>query len=240
MRPDCAIAVMAKAPQSGRSKTRLCPPLTPDLAADLSGAFLRDTTENMAAAARNAAIARYAAYAPVGTQALLAAHLAAGTRPILADGSITAPEGVTGFGACLLHAMRQIFARHHSAACVLSSDTPTLPTRLLVQAAALLLDERGRGQRIVFGPCEDGGYYLLGMTSCHASLFSNIAWSTDGVADATRARARQAGLEMVELDTWYDVDDATSLGRLADDTEGYAAPFTRRTMARLGINAVLA
>ena len=43
----CAIGVMAKAPQSGRSKTRLCPPLTPDQAATLSAAFLRDTTGNI-------------------------------------------------------------------------------------------------------------------------------------------------------------------------------------------------
>ena len=48
----CAIAVMAKAPQAGRSKTRLCPPLLPEQAAALSAAFLRDTTENLAVAAR--------------------------------------------------------------------------------------------------------------------------------------------------------------------------------------------
>ena len=49
---------MAKAPEAGRSKTRLCPPLLPEQAAALSAAFLRDTTESMVAAARLAPIVR--------------------------------------------------------------------------------------------------------------------------------------------------------------------------------------
>ena len=56
LRRDCAIGVMAKTPRAGRSKTRLCPPLTPEQAASLSAAFLRDATENMAAAAHLAPI----------------------------------------------------------------------------------------------------------------------------------------------------------------------------------------
>ena len=43
---------MAKAPQPGRAKTRLCPPLLPTQAAELSAAFLRDITENIALASR--------------------------------------------------------------------------------------------------------------------------------------------------------------------------------------------
>jgi hypothetical protein len=39
----CALAVMTKAPQAGRVKTRLVPPLTPEEAAKLNKCFLRDT-----------------------------------------------------------------------------------------------------------------------------------------------------------------------------------------------------
>ncbi|HJY54652.1 MAG TPA: hypothetical protein VKD89_11560, partial [Candidatus Udaeobacter sp.] len=38
----CALAVMTKAPQAGRVKTRLVPPLTPEEAAELNKCFLRD------------------------------------------------------------------------------------------------------------------------------------------------------------------------------------------------------
>ncbi|MDP4006580.1 DUF2064 domain-containing protein [Methylobacterium sp. NEAU K] len=221
---------MAKAPQSGRSKTRLCPPLTPDQAACLSAAFLRDTTESMRAAARSAPIAAYAAYAPAGTEAFLTPHLAPGTALLLADGDAPAPAGVEGFGRCLLQAVADLLARGHAAACVLSSDTPTLPTRFLTTAADILLAPSDRG---VLGACEDGGYYLLGLKRAHARLFADIAWSGDTVAEATRARAREIGLELVELDSWYDVDDAASLARLIADQGGYPAPETRSALSRL-------
>ena len=228
---------MAKTPQAGRSKTRLCPPLRPEQAAALSAAFLRDTTENIAAAARLAPIIGYAAYAPAGTEPQLRPHLAAGTIPILADGSPAMPGGVDGFGRCLLHAIQAQLAQGHDAACVLSSDTPTLPTHALVQAAETLL---AAGDRIVLGACDDGGYYLLGMKAAHAGLFADIAWSTDGVVAATRDRARTLGLDLVELPPWYDVDDAAALATLLQGTAGYAAPHTGAAIDRLGLRSILA
>jgi rSAM/selenodomain-associated transferase 1 len=229
---SCAIGVMAKAPQAGRSKTRLCPPLTPAQAAEMSAAFLRDTTENMAAAAGNAPIAPYAAYAPLGTETLLQACLADGTALLLADGSPPMPEGVAGFGRCLLHAIQGMLDAGHTAACVLSSDSPTIPTDFLVQAATLLL---APGDRAVLGPADDGGYYFLGLKAAHAELFRDIAWSTETVAETTRTRAREIGLDLIELEPWYDVDDAASLGVLLRESAGYAAPVTRAAIARLGL-----
>jgi rSAM/selenodomain-associated transferase 1 len=231
MTPSCAIGVMAKAPQAGRSKTRLCPPLTPEQAAAMSAAFLRDTTENMAAAARQAPMAPYAAYAPLGTESLLRGCLAEGTALLLADGSPPAPEGVAGFGRCLLHAIEGMLAAGHAAACVLSSDSPTIPTAFLVQAATLLL---APGDRAVLGPADDGGYYLLGLKAPHAAMFRDIAWSTGDVAETTRARAREIGLDLIELEPWYDVDDAASLGVLLRERAGYGAPATRAAIASLG------
>ncbi len=101
----CAVAVMAKAPRAGLSKTRLCPPLSPDQAAALSAAFLRDTTDNLFAAARSAPVVPYAAYAPVGSEEIVIPHLAPGTALVLADGSAAAPPGVDGFGRCLFQAI---------------------------------------------------------------------------------------------------------------------------------------
>jgi uncharacterized protein len=228
---------MAKSPRPGHSKTRLCPPLIPEQAALLSAAFLRDTTENMIAAARTAPITGYAAYAPLGAEALLQPHLAPGTPCIPADGNIPASPGVEGFGRCLLHATQEMFARGHAAVCVLSSDTPTLPTTVLARAAWLLLD--GDDRRIVLGACDDGGYYLLGMRALHAGLFADITWSTDTVADATRARAAALGLDLIELSPWYDIDDAASLARLATDDTGYAAPWTRGAIQSLDLSQIL-
>ncbi len=225
---------MAKAPQPGRSKTRLCPPLTLEEAATMSAAFLRDITENLACAARQAPITGLIAYAPAGSEALFDGHLAPGTGLILADGITPMPPGVTGFGTCLLHAIEAMLNAGHTGAVVLNSDSPTLPTDYLVRTACLLL---APGDRAVLGPAEDGGYYLLGMTRAHAHLFRDIAWSTAGVAEATRQRAAEIGLELVELPAWYDVDDAGALARLRAETARpgphFPAPASAAALTRL-------
>ncbi len=231
----CAIAVMAKAPRPGACKTRLTPPLSPEHSAALGAAFLGDVTANLAEAAKHADIARYVAYAPAGTEAMFGTILAPGTELVLADGAADMPDGVEGFGRCLLHAVRALLAAGHDSVCVLNADSPNLPTATLLEAARLLAQP---GERAVLGAAEDGGYYLLGLKRPHAAPFSRIAWSTGAVADQTRARCREAGLPVAELPPWYDVDDAASLSRLFADMEGehgFAAPATRHCANLLGL-----
>ena len=223
---------MAKAPKPGYAKTRLCPPLSPDQAADLSGAFLRDITENIALASNDVPIQGCVAYAPVGAEALFDGHLASGTSLVLADGSPPMPSDVQGFGRCLLHAAQAMFELGFGAVCLLNADGPTLPTAFLVEAARALL---APGERAVLGPADDGGYYLLGMQRPHAHLFAEIEWSTSVVAATTRIRAASLGLDVVSLPTWYDIDDAAALERLRDDAlpPAYSAPVTRACLARI-------
>ena len=89
------------------------------------------------------------------------------------------------------------------------------------------------GDRVVLGPAEDGGYYLIGLKRAHARLFENIAWSTPAVFAQTVDRARELGLEPAVLPSWYDVDDPDSLRRLDAELSGegggrglYRAPYT--------------
>lgn len=235
----CAMGVMAKAPEPGRAKTRLCPPLLPEQAARLSAAFLRDITENIALAGRAVAIHGCIAYAPMGGERWFDGHLAEGTGFVLADGSPPMPDNVQGFGRCLLHAAQAMLGSGFGAACVVNSDSPTLPTELLVQAARVLL---APGERVVLGPADDGGYYLLGMKQAYAHLFADITWSTSGVAAATHERATSLGLDVVMLPVWYDVDDAAALSRLTTELTGamaelqpYQAPATRACMEDIGL-----
>ncbi len=210
---SCGIAFMAKASVPGRAKTRLVPPLTADEAAALNTAFLQDVADNVLLAARHAApeagIAAYAAYGPPGTEEFFRRTLP------FAVGLIGA--WLPDFGDCLLHTIRALFARGHAAAVVLNSDSPTLPTALLVETAAALAEP---GDRVVLGPSSDGGYYLLGLKAAHVRLFEDIAWSTERVAAQTLARAREIGLDVHRLPVWYDVDDADALRRLRAELNG--------------------
>jgi rSAM/selenodomain-associated transferase 1 len=241
----CAIAVMAKAPRPGEVKTRLAPPLARETASALSACFLRDVTENIALAARGMRIHPYVAYAPARSAAFFDGMLADGTSLVLADGAGVAAPGILGLGRCLLHAARSLFAEGHDRVCLVNADTPTLPTALLSQAAAALAED---GDRVVLGPAEDGGYYLIGLKAPHAQLFADVAWSTSKVAEQTRERARALCLPMIELDQWYDVDDVPALHRLCRElTTGrpkngldpFPAPATARCIARLRIAEIL-
>ena len=239
---SCAIAIMAKAPRAGHSKTRLSPPLLPDEARQMSAAFLRDISENiLAAAAECDGIEGYVAFSPPGLEHLFDGVLAPGTELILADGSIAAPPGVEGFGRSLWHATQALFERGHDSVCVLNSDSPTLPTRYLVAAAHRLGEG---GDAVVLGPAEDGGYYLLGMTRPHPSLYAGIAWSTERVAGQTRNAAAEIGLAVHDLPEWYDVDDRHALERLLREFNsggpGYTAPATTACVQRLGLRSRLA
>jgi uncharacterized protein len=212
MIPGCGIAVMAKASAPGRTKTRLVPPLTYDEAAALNTAFLQDIAANLIRAGETTAIKGYMAFGPPGSDVFFLRHLPS------AIGLIDC--WFPNFGDCLFAAIEQILRRGHAAAVVLNSDSPTLPTELLVRTAEILAQP---GDHAVLGPASDGGYYLLGLTAAHRRLFEEIDWSTERVAEQTLARASEIGLPMSVLPTWYDVDDRTALRTLcAEIRDGHA------------------
>jgi uncharacterized protein len=204
--PNFAVAVMAKASQPGRTKTRLVPPLRAEDAAGLNTAFLQDVVANLMLAGRDAPIAPYLAFGPPGSEPFFEAHLPAATGLIEA--------WLPNFGDCLFHAASTLLSLGYTSVGLINSDSPTLPTAILVEAAEAL--DRP-GDRIVLGPSSDGGYYFLGLKHPHRRLFQDVAWSTASVAAETLERAAELGLETVHLPLWYDVDDATSLNRLAAD-----------------------
>jgi uncharacterized protein len=198
--PSCGMAVMAKASQPGLSKTRLCPPLTFDEAARLNTAFLQDVAANIRTAAASIPIAEYMAFGPPGSEHFFRSTLPRGTGLM--------ESWFPHFGDCLFSAITQQFDRGHAAAVVLNSDSPTLPTALLIETAQVLARP---GDRAVLGPSTDGGYYLLGLKRAHRRMFEDIDWSTEKVARQTLERAREIGLSVHMLHAWYDVDDAEAL-----------------------------
>jgi rSAM/selenodomain-associated transferase 1 len=244
-RKKCALAVMIKAPRAGRSKTRLVPPLTHAEAAQLSAGFLRDTADNIASACAvyseaGRKVDAVAAYTPRGAEGALA--------ELLPHEFALLPQRGASFGERLFHAAADLLRVGYESCCLIDSDSPTLPRARLSAAVAEL---RRPGDRLVLGPADDGGYYLIGLKRAHPRLFEEIAWSTADVLTRTIERARETALEVKLLPAWYDVDDASTLRRLydelfdghgGDDATGanhaschaaYHAPHTRAELARL-------
>jgi hypothetical protein len=219
----CGIAVMAKASAPGRTKTRLVPPLTFEEAAQINTAFLRDIADNIRAAAAQASIAGHMAFGPPQARRFFQENV---------PGEIGLIEAwYPNFGDCLFCAIAQLLEAGHSGAVVLNSDSPTLPTSLLVETAQVLARP---GDRAVLGPASDGGYYLLGLKAARRELFEDIAWSTEHVARQTLDRAAELGLAVHVLPQWYDVDDVAALKMLqAELFEGRSfAPHLRPSEPR--------
>jgi rSAM/selenodomain-associated transferase 1 len=233
-RGRCALTVMAKAPVPGQVKTRLTPPLTPEQAAGLNACFLRDTVLNLADAAAATGARWVISFMPAGEEAAF--------ENIVPRGGLLLPQRGNGFGERLLRTAEDLFACGFSSVCLIDSDSPTVPTSAFIRAAKELAE---LGDRVVLGPSEDGGYYLLGLNRPHKHLFEDIAWSTAAVAQQTRERAKQLGLPVVSLPTWYDVDEALSLERLRRElfsrgfdarsqSAAYPASFTRGYLRQIG------
>jgi rSAM/selenodomain-associated transferase 1 len=216
-----ALVVVGKAPEAGRTKTRLSPPLSPAQAADLSGAFLHDTI----ALATTAAWDRVSVVYPPTLDAERV------LRALLPPEVHLAAQRGEGLGAALADAFRSHLEAGFSRVVLIGSDNPTLPPSLLADADRVL-----DAHDLVLGPSADGGYYLIGMDRPHLGVFEGITWSTSVVCQQTLARARKLGLRSATIQTWYDVDTAADLTRLQDELDGLpssVAPATRAVLARL-------
>ena len=223
----CAVAIMAKASTPGLAKTRLAPPLTFAEAAELNTAFLRDMSAKVMQAGAAQPIAPYVAYGPPGSEPFF--------RSLLPAEVALTPVWGPHFGECLWRTTSVLLEAGHDSACVLNSDSPTLPAAYLAEAARILAEP---GDRAVLGPSTDGGYYILGLKQAHRHMFADIAWSTETVAQQTRERAREIGLALHELPAWYDVDDAQTLGLLLADV-GLTRGRTREGADRAEATAAL-
>ena len=211
---------MCKAPRPGQAKTRLAVLIGAEAAAALSAAFLRDVAAAIAAIPSDVGYNGYGVYAPAGAESELRQVLPASFRLLL--------QVDADFGNVLHRAARDLLSAGHDCALLVNGDSPTLPSRLMVDAIAAL---RRSGDRMVLGPASDGGYYLIGLKHAHRHVFADIPWGTGDVARLTLARAREIGLEAVLLPEWYDIDDAESLGWLRAELAGRSARFQGGSLA---------
>jgi hypothetical protein len=213
-RGDSVVVVMAKRPVPGRTKTRLCPPLTPLEAAELYEALLRDTME-LVSGLRGVDMA--VAVSPRSAVGLMGRLVPHGARMLAVEGA--------DIGECLRSATEQLFAEGFTRVVAVNSDGPTLPAEYIERAVEWLTNSD-----VVLGPAEDGGYYLIGLRQKQPGLFTDIAWSSSRVAAQTLERAVALGLTAAKLPSWYDVDTPAELERLRADLMSLppeVAPHTR-------------
>ncbi|MFN8483820.1 MAG: TIGR04282 family arsenosugar biosynthesis glycosyltransferase [Anaerolineae bacterium] len=213
-----ALIVVAKRPVNGQTKTRLTPPFTPHQATALYECLLRDTLELMT---QVEGVQPILAYAPEDAAPYF--------RSICPAAFELCPQCGADLGARLHNALTHALAQGYRQAVIMDSDSPTLPPAYLRQAFAHL-DEAGTD--VVLGPCDDGGYYLIGLKEPCAALF-DITMSTPTVLQQTLAAADAASRRAALLPTWYDVDTVEEVERLRAELAADPAAFAPRTRAML-------
>ena len=204
------LLLFTRYPESGRSKTRLIPALGADGAARLQKLL----TEKIALQAKILA-ASHDVHTVV--------HYSGGTRGKMASwlGALSfVPQPNGDLGLRMQAAFHHAFAAGARKAVLIGSDIPGIDSNLLA-AAFIALDNTPA----VIGPCQDGGYYLIGMCADVAEqlyplLFTGITWSTAEVFANTSKRLAKANIPSTalpflrDIDTPEDLDFARSLGLL--------------------------
>jgi uncharacterized protein len=183
------LAVIAKAPQAGRSKTRLCPPCTPAQAAGLAAAALADTLAAMAATP-------------------------AKRRVVLLDGAPGSwrREASRSSGSAAMASASASPPGSRTSADRPSSSAWT-PPQVGARLLTLALRRLARADAVL-GPPPNGGYRAIGLRREAHAASDDVPMSAPRTCAAQSARLRELGLGTAPLPPLRDVDDAVAVAAL--------------------------
>jgi rSAM/selenodomain-associated transferase 1 len=200
---DATLMVIAKSPQPGRVKTRLCPPCTPRQAADIAAAALEDTLATVAAV-------------PAARHLLV---LDGPPGPWIPPRFDVVPQVDGGLGERLDSA----FAAVAGPALLVGMDTPQLT---VAQCMGALRDLTDPNVDAVLGRATDGGWWGLGLSRSGPAIFDGVPMSSSDTGRAQLARMGRLGLRTRLLPELCDVDhfsDARSVAAVVPGSKFAAA-----------------
>lgn len=214
------LIVLAKAPVAGRVKTRLCPPLTGEQAAEIAFAALQDTLRAVAAI-------------EVDHRILV---LDGEPGDWVPEGFSVLPQKTGLLDQRLIDAFADVFAHvdqpeqrttgvESGEPCVLiAMDTPQVHPRQLSEALAHLADADS-----VIGMAEDGGFWMIGLNTPDSEVFRDIPMSVDFTGAAQLERLVSLGHRTVTVETLRDIDTFA-------DLDGVAAEFPDLAVSQVWTN----
>jgi rSAM/selenodomain-associated transferase 1 len=197
---DRVLVIMAKAPRPGAVKTRLAP----SLSAAAVTAFYCCLLEDTLALVRSLCDVEVAIMCPESDVNELA--------QLAGDGASVVAQKGEGLAAGLTSVFAHFAEGHQRRIIAFNSDSPHLPRSVLEDAFETLA-----AHDVVVGPTQDGGYYLVGATASHHTLFAGDGMGTRTALQKLLSRARALGLSVGFADPFYDIDVGDDLIRLAEE-----------------------
>lgn len=218
------IVVFAKQPRPGFVKTRMCPPLSPEQAAELCAEMLADVLAATASFACELGLSPVLAVDPPAAGAELARIAPTQFRVL--------PQRGSGLAERMSWAVREAAAGGAERILLRGSDSPALDLARVDEALRAL-----EKADLSVCPDRDGGYGLIGLRRPVAGLFAH-PMSTRRVLADTLAQAAARGLRAHVLAGSFDLDGVEDLHELWHTRAAGAAPPCPRTLTWLERNDV--
>lgn len=141
-------------------------------------------------------------------------------RSLSADWRLVEQRGAE-LGECIENALADLGQAPQDRAILIGMDCPQMPPERVEEALEAL-----EASDAVMGPCDDGGYYLLGVRGIlPQGVLQGVPWGTCDALRDTASALEEANLGVSYLPRGYDIDTAGDLYRLID--EGSAASCSR-------------
>jgi len=207
---DRVLVIMAKAPRPGAVKTRLTSSLSPEAVTVFYCCRLDDTL----ALARSLGDVEVAVMCPDSDVNELA-QLAGSQVSVVGQKGEGLAAGLTSVFAHFAPAHQREDHRndaHQRRVIAFNGDSPHLPRSVLEDAFETLA-----AHDVVVGPTHDGGYYLVGSKAFHPTLFARDGMGTSSALERLLSRAQGLQLSVSFVESFYDIDVADDLTRLAEE-----------------------
>lgn len=178
------LIVFVKNKVAGKVKTRLAKTIGPEAALHIYDALLSLTEKTSQKVAVDRHIYFSDTIIPAGWQ---------GDQKFVQQGA--------DLGARMQRAFQRGFEQGFNKIILIGSDLPDI-TKENIDTGF----ENLQSKEVVFGPAEDGGYYLIGMTKMHEIIFKNKPWSQSSLLALTLAQLKEEETTVGLLETLNDID----------------------------------
>ena len=195
MKNKNALIIIAKYPETGSVKTRLNGFMPDEKILELYKFLLEQTIHKLRAIP---GVDTYIAFTPQKADDFFVRF---GLSLIQLSGS--------DLGLNMSYSFKTVFKTGYQKAALVGVDIPDLSEAIILRAFDLLSDND-----LVYGPAEDGGYYLVGMRELIKEVFENVPWSSDQTLSRSLEQAGKSGCTVGYTETLSDIDSIEDVEKL--------------------------
>jgi len=189
-----ALIIFAKAPRSGKVKTRLSPYLDDEGRMEVCRRLL-ERTVNLLGSLEG--IDTRICYSPPDAE-----------EYFLRFGLEVYPQQGEDIGMRMYHAIESTLSEGYGRAVLVGADIPGLAPPIIMNALDLLARHD-----VVFGPAEDGGYFLVGLRRPVKEIFEGVEWSSSATLSQSVSAAEGCGMKVALTAPLPDMDTIDDLLR---------------------------